>query len=450
MVDSWLLPLVALLAAALAFCLGWFAHRRAGRAERRAAERTRAAELELAEQRARFDAERGARVLREELAAAESRIHALEERLQDAAALREQSHERDRAEQRVLHQLAPVRETLGRLAETVTELEQQRAAQHGELQAQLRTAVVAEERLRGTADSLAAALRSNNTRGVWGETQLRRLVEAAGMVERVDFTVQDTLRGPDAVARPDMIVRLPGNKQLAIDAKVPMSAFLDASGAGQHTPEDEEKRRALLARHTRAVREHITALGGREYWNALPESPELVIAFIPSESLLASALEADPSLLEYAFEQRVALASPVSLWAILKSVAHTWRQDTLTDEAKTLFDLSRELHTRLGRTAGHLDKLGRSVARTVQDYNAFVGSMERQVLPTARKIGALNEERILAAPESLESAVRPLTAPELRHDEELPRAGAAERAPAGPARREPEGPEAPPLAGLPA
>lgn len=410
------LVLAGVLGIGLGAALGWLGHRRVAAAaadEQRAA---RDSELALAQQRARLDAEQGARVLREELAAAESRIFALEERLADAIAQRDQHHARERDEQRVLQQLAPVRETLGRLAETVTELETQRANQHGEIQQQLRVAAAAEERLRGTADSLAAALRNNNARGAWGEAQLRRLVEASGMVERVDFTVQDTLHGPEHTARPDMIVRLPGNKQLAIDAKAPMSAFLESGSATLTGEVGEAQRAALLSKHSRAVREHVTALGGREYWSALSESPELVIAFIPSESLLASALEADPGLLEYAFEQRVALASPVSLWAILKSVAHTWRQDTLTEEAKTLFDLSRELHTRLGRTAGHLDKLGRTLSRGVQDYNAFVGSFERQVLPTARKIGALNEGKILAAPEELDTAVRPLIAPEFRSE----------------------------------
>ncbi len=150
-----------------------------------------------------------------------------------------------------------------------------------------------------------------------------------------------------------------------------------------------------------------------------PDSPEFVIAFVPSESLLSSALDTDPLLLEYAFERRVALASPVSLWAILKSVAHSWRQESLTAEARTLFDLSRELHTRIGRTATHLDKLGRTLSRGVQDYNAYIGSLERQVLPTARKISALNGEKIGTEPAQLEDAVRPLVAPELRPEGQL-------------------------------
>ncbi|MFT4232310.1 MAG: DNA recombination protein RmuC, partial [Leucobacter sp.] len=366
----------------------------------------------LAVQQARLDAEAGARLLREELAAAETRAQGLEDRLRDAHRNAQQRTELDREEQRVLQQLAPLRESLGKLEQTVATIEQQRASQHGELAEQLRQAARAEEKLRGTAESLAAALRSNNTRGLWGETQLRRIIEAAGMVEHVDFEVQQRLTSESgAGARPDLVVRLPGGKSIAIDAKVPFDAYLEAQQVA-----DDVRRTALLGRHAKALRDHIVALSNRGYWSGLPDSPELVVAFVPSESLLSSALDTDPLLLEYAFERRVALASPVSLWAILKSIAHSWRQESLTAEARTLFDLSRELHARLGRTASHLDKLGRTLSRGVQDYNAYVGSLERQVLPTARKIGALNGERIGVEPAQLEDAVRPLTAPELRPD----------------------------------
>ncbi|WP_449281363.1 DNA recombination protein RmuC [Leucobacter sp.] len=391
---------------------------------REAAERSEQ-ERSLAVQQARLDAEAGARLLREELAAAETRAQGLEDRLRDAHAHAQQRSDLDREEQRVLQQLAPLRDSLGKLEHTVANIEQQRAAQHGELAEQLRQAARAEEKLRGTAESLAAALRSNNTRGLWGETQLRRIIEAAGMLEHVDFEVQRQLATENGTARPDLVVHLPGGKSIAIDAKVPFDAYLEAqqlgtaaTGAGDADPVGtraaEARRDALLAKHAKALREHIVALSNRDYWSALPDSPELVVAFVPSESLLSSALDTDPLLLEYAFERRVALASPVSLWAILKSIAHSWRQESLTAEARTLFDLSRELHTRMGRTATHLDKLGRTLSRGVQDYNAYVGSLERQVLPTARKIGALNGDRIGTEPVQLEDAVRPLVAPELR------------------------------------
>ncbi|SJN10612.1 DNA recombination protein RmuC [Leucobacter sp. 7(1)] len=390
------------------------------------AEHTASAERDvaLAAQHARLDAEAGARLLREELAAAETRVHGLEERLRDAHLHARERAELEREEQRVLQQLAPLRESLGKLEQTVTTLEQQRATQHGEITQQLRQAALAEDKLRGTAESLAAALRSNNTRGLWGETQLRRIIEAAGMIEHVDFQVQQQLTTEQGVLRPDMVVHLPGGKAIAIDAKVPFAAYLEVQQLDAQqlsAPQDDARdarRTALLAQHAKALREHILALSKRDYAAALPDSPEFVIAFLPSESLLSSALDTDPLLMEFAFERRVALASPVSLWAILKSVAHSWRQESLTSEARALFDLSRELHTRLGRNATHLDKLGRTLSRGVQDYNAYIGSLERQVLPTARKISALNGEQIAPPPAQLEDAVRPLVAPELRPEAE--------------------------------
>uniref|UniRef100_UPI003A86EB14 DNA recombination protein RmuC n=1 Tax=Leucobacter sp. BZR 635 TaxID=3378705 RepID=UPI003A86EB14 len=356
--------------------------------------------------------------LREQLAVAETRAQGLNDRLRDAHANTERRIELDREEQRVLQQLTPLRDTLGKLERTVVGIEQQRAAQHGQLTEQLRHAARAEEKLRGTAESLASALRSNNTRGLWGETQLRRIIEASGMLEHVDFEVQQHIATPTGAVRPDMVVKLPGGKSIAIDAKVPFDAYLEAqhlaaqptgdSGADRAARQDE-----LLARHARALRDHVIELSGRDYSAALGDSPEFVIAFVPSESLLSAALDTDPVLLEFAFERRVALASPVSLWAILKSVAFSWRQDTLTSEARTLFELGRELHKRLGVSATHLDKLGRTLSRSVQGYNSYVGSLERQVLPTARKISALNGDALEAAPVHLEDAVRPLTAPEL-------------------------------------
>ncbi|MFC5337916.1 DNA recombination protein RmuC [Leucobacter denitrificans] len=349
---------------------------------------------------------RGQRV-QQELAVSSARSEGLEERLREAQANAERRIELDREEQRVLQQLAPLQSSLGKLERTVVDIEQQRARQHGELTEQLREAARAEEKLRGTAESLASALRSNNTRGLWGETQLKRIIEAAGMLEHVDFEVQQHIQTLNGAVRPDLVVKLPGGKSIAIDAKVPFDSYLTS----QSVRGDEEQTSALLAQHAKAMRDHIVTLSGRDYAAALGDSPEFVIAFVPSESLLSAALDADPVLLEFAFERRVALASPVSLWSILKSVAYSWRQESLSNEARTLFELGRELNKRLGTTAGHLDKLGRTLSRSVQDYNAYVGSLERQVLPTTRKIGALNGDA-LSEPSQLEDAVRPLVAPE--------------------------------------
>src|SRR5690606_18007410 len=231
------------------------------------------------------------------------------------------------------------------------------------------------------------------------------------MLEHVDFEVQQHIQTRDGAVRPELVVKLPGGKSIAIDAKVAFDSYLSS----QSVSVADAHAAALLARHAKAMRDHIITLSGRDYAAALGDSPEFVIAFVPSESLLSAALDSDPLLLEFAFERRVALASPVSLWAILKSVAYSWRQDSLTSEARTLFELGRELNKRLGDNASHLDKLGRTISRTVQGYNAYVGSIERQVLPTTRKIASLNADA-LSEPSQLEDAVRPLVAPELMPD----------------------------------
>ena len=322
--------------------------------------------------------------------------------------------EREKQESKVLQALAPVKESLQDMQKKVTELEAQRSLQHGELSQQLRSATESEERLRSTAESLASALRANNTRGVWGETQLRSVVEAAGLIERVDFDVQSSITSDAGAGRPDMVVHLPGGKNIAVDAKVPFTSFLEASQIPVTATGVEGAQRATYMKaHVKAVRDHITALGSKAYWQGLEASPEIVIAFIPSESLVSSALEADPSIMEFAFGKRVALASPVTLWSVLKTVAFSWQQDVLTQDAKVLFDLSRELYSRLATTATHIEKLGRSIERTVKDYNGFVGSMERQVLPTARKLNALDESKVLAPLVGIEETPRELVAYEL-------------------------------------
>lgn len=380
-------------------------------------------ESELARIRA-AEAERQAQ-LAELLARAETRADALQERIdaqrdqyQDLVERhrreREEDAERARSESRVLQALAPVRESLQEMQLKVTELESQRQRQHGELAQQLRSATESEERLRSTAESLAAALNNNSTRGVWGETQLRSVVEAAGLLERVNFDVQSSVTSDSGAGRPDMVVYLPGGKSIAVDAKVPFSSYIEASAIPATASEPELARRALLLKaHVKAVRDHITTLGSKTYWEGLDASPEMVIAFIPSESLVSSALEADPTIMEFAFSKRVALSSPVTLWSVLKTVAFSWQQDVVSQEAKTLFDLSRELYGRLATMAGHIDKLGRSVKATVTDYNRFVGSLERQVLPSARKLNVLDESKAIPTLGALEETARDVSAVEL-------------------------------------
>lgn len=323
--------------------------------------------------------------------------------------------ERDRREQSVLQSLAPVRESLAHMRQKVEELERDRQHQFGSLNEQLRRAHETDELLRTTTESLAGALRSTSTRGVWGETQLRRIVEAAGLTRHIDFDLQGAVNSDAGAGRPDMIVRLPGGKSIAVDAKVPLDAYLEANAIPVTATGAEQNRRgALLTAHTKALRAHIDALAKKSYWSGLDASPEFVVCFVPSESLLASALDEDPTLLDYAFRQRVALSSPVSLWAVLKTVAYTWTQQSVSDDAKTLFALGTQLYERLAGLNAHVDELRRAIVRTVEGYNKFVGSLESRVLVSARRFPGIDETRLSAtdAPDTIDAAPRALSAPE--------------------------------------
>ena len=328
-------------------------------------------------------------------------------------ALRE---ERERREQAVLRALAPVHETLQSMQSKVDDLERDRHAQFGTLAEQLRQAQQSGEALRATTESLASALRSGSVRGVWGETQLRRVVEAAGLTRYIDFDTQASIQSDAGAGRPDMVIRLPGDKAIAVDAKAPLDAYLEASAIPlTATGEEGARRRALLQKHVKAVRAHIDALARKTYWAGLASSPEFVVCFVPSESLLAAALEEDPALLDYAFGRRVALASPVNLWAVLKTVAYTWTQQDVSQEARALFDLGNELYDRLGTLAGHADDLRRALERTVDSYNRFAGSLESRVLVTARRFPGIDQTKLdaLASPSVIARAPRRLTAPEM-------------------------------------
>jgi DNA recombination protein RmuC len=325
------------------------------------------------------------------------------------------------AENKILQALAPVSERLTDMQRTVSELEKQRNEQHGQISQQLRAALESDELLRGTAEQLASALRSNSVRGVWGEVQLRRVVEAAGLIERVDFDVQSQISSDAGIGKPDMVIHLPGGKNIAVDAKVPFTSYLEASKISfTATGEEGARRESLLKQHVTAVRSHIDALGKKSYWDGLAASPELVICFIPSEALISTAIEADPSLMDYAFSKKVALASPVTLWSVLKTVAFSWQQDVLTEDAAKLFDVGKELLGRLGAMAKHIDTLGRSITSTVKGYNAFVGSLESRVFPSARKLTELgNAADFPDELEGIESMPRELSAPELTEKAEL-------------------------------
>jgi DNA recombination protein RmuC len=353
--------------------------------------------------------------IRERAAAAEATADARAEQIEGLLAEQRAQQQRAEADNKVLQQLAPVQETLRQMSNKVAELEKERASQFGALNEQLSTSRRNGEQLLSATQGLASALSNNATRGVWGEIQLRRLVESAGLMQHVDFVEQETVRSDSGTGRIDMVVKLSDGKSLAIDSKVPLDKYLEASKIPVTADgADGERRERLLGEHARALRAHVDALAKREYWVKLETSPDLVIGFIPSEALLASALEADPTLLDYAFRKNVALASPVTLWAVLKTVGYSWRQEALSNDAKRLFDLATELYSRVRVMAEHADSLRRSIESTVSNYNKFSSSLESRVLVTARRINE-NGDPTMELPEArvIDERPRALSAPEL-------------------------------------
>lgn len=309
--------------------------------------------------------------------------------------------------------LAPLRDSLGRVEQQVATLERDRVDQYARLGQQLEHVTASGEALRNQTAALVGALRSSNSRGAWGETQLRRVVEHAGMLARVDFTEQPSRLSPDGTTvRPDLVVHLPGGKQLVVDAKAPMTAFLDASQRRDPAEQDQ-----LLTAHARALRGHVDTLTSRAYWRAFTPTPEMVVCFVPGDAVLAAALDADPSLHEDAMAKHVVLASPATLLALLRTVAYTWQQDALAGNARALFEVGRELYERLGALGSRTTKLGSTLHRAVEDYNALVGTLERRVLVTARKMRDLDlTSTELPGLEPVETSPRPLTAVELLDD----------------------------------
>lgn len=318
----------------------------------------------------------------------------------------------------VLRALAPVAEKLTAVQQQVALLERDRLEQYGQLAQQLQEARLSDAQLIRSTHALESALRSNSARGQWGEVQLRRVVEASGMLRHVDFLEQVHSAGADSALRPDLVVQLPGAKQLVVDAKVPLSSYLEAQELGPRQGQDPAgqnpgNQQTLLAAHAKALRAHVDSLSNKKYWDIPGNSPELVICFLPAESILAAALTADATLLDHALSRNVVLASPSTLLAVLKSVAFTWRQDVLTDSARELFELARQLYERMGTLGENVGKLGTSLKTSVDRYNMMVGTLEARILPTARKLNALDETGLLT-PAALEVTPRSLAAPELQ------------------------------------
>ena len=307
--------------------------------------------------------------------------------------------------------LAPLKDALLRVEHHVGSLERDRMEQFGSLRALLARVEGETQHLGRQTASLAGSLRSSTVRGAWGEVQLRRVLEASGMLARCDFDEQVTgVSAHDRGVRPDVVVRLPGHKVLVVDAKAPMTAFLDAQA--DDLPDDE--RSELLVAHAVALERHVAGLAAKEYWSAFREGPEMVVCFVPSDAMLGAALAARPGLHEQALSQRVVLVGPGALLALLRTVAFTWQQDSLSVSARELLDLGRDLHRRLATLGAHTAKVGRSLQSSVEAYNAMVGALESRVMVSARRMHDLDlvgDDIPVLTP--VETAPRPLTSQEL-------------------------------------
>ncbi|MDN6152241.1 MAG: DNA recombination protein RmuC [Yaniella sp.] len=356
----------------------------------------------------------GDAALREQLATAQTRADLLDRQ-------RHEDREHSQSQQQIVQMLGPLSKQLEHLGGQVSQLERDRGQQYGQLSQQLRTAHATDSALLENTHKLVASLRSSSARGHWGEVQLRRIVEAAGMLRHTDFDEQvsfsaDTAERDGEVFRPDMLVHLPGKKSLVVDAKAPMSAILQAGEVPADGSEEEQRRRAELeVAHARAVRMHVKELSTKKYWAALDNTPDLVLLFLPAESHLSAALEAAPQLLDYSFGQGVALVSPVSLLATLKSVAYAWQQENLVDNARTVFASARELYERLGLMGRRLDSLGKSINTTVSRFNSMMATLEGRVMPSARRLEELDDSLdSIDLPDPVQQTTRDVTAPELQ------------------------------------
>lgn len=438
---------VADLRAQLAVAEAALVAQREASASRVEADRAAAAELLAAERAAaaqHLEAERtaAARLLAAERSAAAHRLDALEKAQVEAEArlaerfsalstdalersstsflqLAEQHLSRQRAEGAaeldaratvVAGLISPVAEVLQQVQERMQRLEVARAEADTAVLAQVESLATCQRELRSETANLVTALRAPAVRGRWGELQLRRVVEVAGMARHCDFDEQVRAVGPDGVGvRPDLVVRLAGGKSVVVDAKVPLQGFLEASQAS-----DEPTRRQHLVDHARQVRNHVDSLAAKRYQQAFDPAPDLVVLFVPGDAILSGAAEADAELFEHAAVKRVLLAGPTTLIGLLQSIAHGWRQEAVAEHARQVCELGRELHKRIGTLGEHLDKTGRSLDRAVEAYNMTIGSLEGRVLVTARKLADIEiADGELSTPTMVERTTRPLAAPEL-------------------------------------